>query len=101
MRQSLYLQKVVRLLVEYRFLLSLGLSGTCGIMLNSIFPMSAAHPLMRLIELERPTVFHTVVGSYSLFLYSTPFLLFSMFFSLLYVHLYKTEQELAAGTLPP
>jgi hypothetical protein len=41
------------------------------------------------------------VWSYIIFLYSTPFLVFSMIFSLLYVHLYRTESELAAGALPP
>ena len=57
--------------------------------------------MLRLIALERPPVFHAVVWSYDLFLYSTPFLACSMIFSLLYVHLYRSEQELAAGSLPP
>jgi TraM recognition site of TraD and TraG len=100
MRQSPHFQNIVHLLVEHRFLLSLGMSAACGIALNSLFPMNVANPLLRLIALERPPVFHAIVGSYGLFLYSTPFLLFSMIFSLLYVHLYKSEQELAAGTLP-
>jgi len=38
---------------------------------------------------------------YSVFLYSTPFILLSMGFSLLYVHLYKSELELNPGALPP
>ena len=101
MRQFPYLQKTIRPLVEHRFLLSLGLSTACGIVLNSIFPMNVANPLLHLIALERPPVFHGLVWSYNLFLYSTPFLAFSMIFSLLYVHLYRTESELAAGALPP
>jgi hypothetical protein len=101
MRQFPYLQKTIRPLVEHRFLLSLGLSTACGIVLNSIFPMNVANPLLRLIALERPPVFHGLVWSYNLFLYSTPFLAFSMIFSLLYVHLYRTESEFAAGALPP
>jgi hypothetical protein len=101
MRQFPYLQKTIRPLVEHRFLLSLGLSTAYGIVLNSIFPMNVANPLLRLIALERPPIFHGLVWSYNLFLYSTPFLVFSMIFSLLYVHLYRTESELAAGALPP
>ncbi|MGD0445538.1 MAG: TraM recognition domain-containing protein [Edaphobacter sp.] len=101
MRFRASLQNIIRPLVEYRFLLSLGLSAACGIVLNSIFPIDTANRLLRLIALERPTVFHSVVWSYDLFLYSTPFIACSMIFSLLYVHLYKSEQELAAGLLPP
>jgi hypothetical protein len=100
-RRNLHLQKLIRPLVEYRFLLSLGASAACGIVLNSIFPIDTANRLLRLIALERPPVFHAVVWSYDLFLYSTPFLACSMIFSLLYVHLYRSEQELAAGSLPP
>ena len=77
------------------------MSAACGIVLNSMFPINTANPLLRLIALERPAVFHTVVWSYGLFLYSTPFLAWSMIFSLLYVHLYRNEQELAVGSLPP
>ena len=88
-------------MVEYRFLFSLGLSAACGIVLNSIFPINTDNPFMQLIELKRPLVFQAVVWSYNLFLYSTPFIACSMSFSLLYVHLYRTELGLTAGTLPP
>jgi hypothetical protein len=100
-RQNPRLQKLIGPLIEYRFLLSLGVSAACGIVLNSMFPIDTANRLLRLIALERPAVFHSVVWSYDLFLYSTPFLACSMIFSLLYVHLYRNEQELAAGLLPP
>ena len=101
MRSRLPLQNTIRPLIEYRFILALGFSASCGVVFNSIFPMNTANPLLRLIALERPSVFHALVSSYDLFLYSTPFLLFSMIFSLLYVHLYRTELEKAAGALPP
>ncbi len=95
------LQTIIRPLVEYRILLSLGLSAACGIVLSSMFPINTANPLLRLIALERPPVFHSIVWSYDLFLYSTPLIACSMMFSLLYVHLYRNEQELVAGSLPP
>jgi hypothetical protein len=95
------LQTAIRLLVENRFPLSLGISAASGIVLDGMFPLNAANPFLRLIALERPPVFHAVVWSYNLFLYSTLFLACSMIFSLLYVHLYRSEQELAAGSLPP
>ena len=94
-------QNVIRPLVESRIVLALGLSATCGILLNSMFPMDNVNQLLRLIALERPPVLRGLVWSYDLFLYTTPFLIFSMLFSLLYVHLYKTELALPAGRLPP
>ena len=95
------LQNIVRPLVEYRIVLALGMSATVGIVLNSMFPVNTANPFLRLIELERPAAFHAVVWSYDLFLYSTPFIFCSIIFSLLYVHLYRSEPKLAAGSLPP
>ena len=49
MRESPRLQKFVRLLVEYRMLLSLGLSVACGIVLHSLYPVHVDDPLLRLI----------------------------------------------------
>jgi hypothetical protein len=101
MRFRLRLQDIIRPLVENRFLLSLGISAACGIVFTSRFPLNTANPFLRLIALGRPPVFHAIVWSYGLFLYSTPFLVCSMIFSLLYVHLYRSEQEQVAGSLPP
>jgi len=100
MNLRIQLQNLIRPMVEYRILLSLGLSAACGIVLNSLFPMDTANPLLRLIAYQRPPVFHSLLWSYDFFLFSTPFLVFSMIFSLLYVHLYRTESEQAAGALP-
>lgn len=101
MRFSVFLRTVIRPLVENRFLLSLGISAASGIVLHSTFPLNTANPFLCLIALERPPVFHAIAWSYDLFLYSSPFLACSMLFSLLYVHLYRSEQELVAGSLPP
>jgi hypothetical protein len=89
-----------RHLVEHRFLLSLGLSVACGIVLESYFPVHEADPILRLMALERPTIYHALVWSYSLFLYSTPFLIFSVLFSLMYVHFYRADVQQSAGPLP-
>ena len=101
MRHSPHLQKIIRPLVEYRILLALGLSAASGVILNTLYPINEANSLLRLIAYQRPTVFHGLVWSYGLFLYSTPFVAFSMIFSLMYVHLYRSESELAVGSLPP
>jgi TraM recognition site of TraD and TraG len=101
MRESPRLQKFVRLLVEYRMLLSIGLSLACGIVLHSLYPIHADDPLLRLIAYEQPTTFQALMHSYDLFLYTTPFLFFSLMFSLAYIHLYRKNSELALGVLPP
>ena len=101
MRSSPRVQRIIRPLVAYRFLLSIGMSVACGILLNALLPVSHADPLLRLMEMERPQITHDLLMGYGFFLYSTPFLLFSMGFSLLYVHLYKSELELNPGSLPP
>jgi hypothetical protein len=101
MRSSPRIQRIIRPLVAHRFLLSIGLSASCGIILNSILAVNHADPLLRLTEIQRPQIMHTLLTGYRLFLYTTPFLLFSMGFSLLYVHLYKNELELNPGALPP
>jgi hypothetical protein len=88
-------------LVEYRVILSLGLSVACGIALQSLYPIQDTDPLLRLIALERPEIFHGLVWSYNLFLYSTPFLVFSILFSLAYIHFYEPKPDEVAGVLPP
>ena len=41
MRLASHLQSLSRPLVEYRLLLSLGLSAACGIVLHSLYPVHA------------------------------------------------------------
>src|ERR1700679_2777967 len=98
---GLQLQKIIRPLVENRTVVALGMSVASGIVLNSRFLLNTANPFLRLIELERPPIFHAVAWSYDLFLYSTPFIACSMIFSLLYVHLYRDDSEQSVGSLPP
>src|ERR1700735_5535997 len=100
MRESPRLQKFVRLLVEYRMLLSVGVSLACGIVLHTLYPVHVDDPLLRLIAYEQPTTFCTLLRGYDLFLYTTPFLFFSLMFSLAYIHLYRKDSELALGIVP-
>jgi hypothetical protein len=101
MRLPLHLQNLSRPLIEYRLLLSLGLSAASGIILQSLYPVNEADPLLRIVALERPTIFDGLVWSYNLFQYSTPFLVFSILFSLAYVHFYAPKLNEVSGPLPP
>jgi hypothetical protein len=100
MRSSPRVQRIIRPLISYRFLLSIGLSAACGIILNALLPIDHADAMLRLIEMERPEIVRGLLMGHELFLYSTPFILLSMGFSLLYVHLYRSELELNPGALP-
>jgi len=101
MRSSPRVQRIIRPLVAHRFLLSIGLSVSSGILLNALLPIDHTDSLLRLMEIARPQIVHILLMAYRFFLYSTPFILFSMGFSLLYVHLYKSELALNPGALPP
>ena len=101
MRSSPRVQRIIRPLIAYRFLLSIGLSVACGIILNTLLPIDHADAMLRLMEMTRPEIVCGLLMGHELFLYSTPFILLSMGFSLLYVHLYKSELELNPGALPP
>jgi len=101
MRSSPRVQRIIRPLIAYRFLLSIGLSAASGIILNALLPIDHADPMLRLMEIQKPDIMRGLLMAHQFFLYSTPFILLSMGFSLLYVHLYKSELELNPGALPP
>ncbi|MBT9332025.1 type IV secretory system conjugative DNA transfer family protein [Paracidobacterium acidisoli] len=101
MSLAVSLRNLSRPLVEYRVILSIGLSAACGIVLQSLYPVHDNDPLLRLLAFERPAIFHGLVWSYNLFLYSTPFLVSSVLCSLAYIHFYEPKPEEVAGQLPP
>jgi len=96
-----HLHTLSRPVVEHRTVLSFGLSAACVIVLHSLYPIQDGNPFLQLVELQRPSIFHGLLWSYGLFLYSTPFLFFSIVFSLVYIHSYEPKPGRAAGGLPP
>jgi TraM recognition site of TraD and TraG len=99
-RISQNIQKLTWELIEYRFPLSLGLAAVSGLVLQSLYPLSSSDPVLRLIAVNRPFIYHGLAWSYALFLYSTPFLVSSILFALAYVHLYVPDLVPTAGRLP-
>ena len=94
------LKTLCRILVRHRFLLSAGLSAAAGIILKSIVLIPVADPLFRYAALQRPSIYVVFVGSFAVFLFTTPFLMLSMCFSLVYIHFYEEETTETLGTLP-
>ena len=63
----------MRKLLEHRFLLSLGVSATVGLVGIHAYPFPANHALLTLIQLERPGVFAGLSYTYAAAWCSTPF----------------------------
>ncbi len=91
----------VRFLIEQRLLLSVGFAIAVGVVLQGQFAVSTNDPLLNLIAWERPAMYRGLVDSFEAFLFTTPFLVFSMLFSLAYVHFYRKDAEEVSGPLPP
>jgi len=90
-----------RMLVRHQILLSAGLSAAAGIILRSLVVLPVGSPFFHYVALERPAFYRAFVWSFTIFLFTTPYLLLSMCFSLVYIHFYEEEIERAAGFLPP
>ena len=88
-------------LIEQRVLLSFGLAIAAGVVLRSEFAVPSHDPLLNLIAWERPAIYCGLVDSFEAFLFTTPFLILSMLFSLAYVHFYRKDAEEVSGPLPP
>ncbi len=97
----LRLKMLLRILVQHRVLLSAGLSMAAGIVLRSFFVIPSNDPPLRYAVLQRPELYRAFVWSYSAFLFTTPFLILSVCFSLVYIHFYEEEIQERAGRLPP
>jgi hypothetical protein len=58
-RQTINAEAIVRrVLVEYRFVISLALAAIVGAAGLRVWPFPSDHPLLELIEAHRPMVYH-------------------------------------------
>jgi hypothetical protein len=94
------LSGIAHSLIEYRLIMSLGLSLASGRVLESVLPLNTANPMLRLIALKLPEIYLLLVWSYTGFLYSTPFLIISVVLSFIYIHFYVRDRERQPGLLP-
>ena len=90
-----------KMLVQYQLLLSVGLSAAAGMVLRALVVIPLGNPLFQYIAVQRPDLYRAFVWSFAIFLFTTPYLVLSMCFSLVYIHFYEEEIERAAGFLPP
>lgn len=97
---SSHLRMLARTIVRHRIVLSAGLSVAAGIVLQGRLLISINDPMVRYAALERPLMYRLFASSYSVFLFTTPYLVLSMLLSLVYIHFYQEQIEQIAGSLP-
>jgi hypothetical protein len=90
-----------RMLLQHRLVLSAGVSAALGIVLRELVAIPTDNPLFQYMAVERPDLYRAFIASFTIFLFTTPYLVLSMCFSLVYIHFYEEEVERAAGLLPP
>jgi hypothetical protein len=91
---------MIRHIVASRPYLSLILTVGTGAILMRRCPFPEGNALLQLVAAEKPMVFDALKYLYETMLFSTPFLLCSMLFSILYIFFVR-PQELAALTPLP
>jgi len=89
-----------RALVHNRLILSFGLASSVGYVLLKRCPFPASNDVLQLIFIEKPWLFEAIRSSYTVMLFSTPLIVFSACFALLYIFALKAEPELVRNPLP-
>ncbi len=91
---------MMRGIIDSRLLLSWLFSAGVGLTLYFRAPFPGSHPLLVLIELNRPHIFTALKSGYVAMLFTTPFIVFSMAFSLLYIFVMRQKADIELAPLP-
>jgi len=91
---------MIRAIVDSRLYLSLIVTLGAGITLNWRFPFPSGNDILQLILAEKPRIFFAIQWAYQTMLFSTPFIVCSMFFSLLYIFVVRPRDSVALHPLP-
>jgi hypothetical protein len=77
------------------------LAAASGLVLYLKFPFPSGNPMLAIIGLRSPAVSASLIYSYTLFLYSTPFILYSGVLSGIYIFAGKIHRRVRPSELPP
>jgi hypothetical protein len=91
----------MRVVVEYRFVISLALSVVIGVSGLQTWPFPQENPLLGLIEVSRPMVYASFCYAYATVWFSTPFFLFNIVFSQTYIFMARSDRQTRSAPLPP
>jgi hypothetical protein len=92
---------MMRALVAHRFVLSLACSAVLGTLGLQAYPFPGTHPLLGLIQIERPLVYAGFAYTYAAVWFSTPFFLSSIVLSFFYVFVARWDRRPRQLALPP
>jgi hypothetical protein len=91
----------MRVVVEYRFVISLALSVVVGVSGLQTRPFLDENPILGLIEATRPMVYASFYYAYATVWFSTPFFLFSILFSLACIFMARSGRQTRSAPLSP
>jgi hypothetical protein len=91
---------IQRALASRNFFACLSACAT-GIALYFRMPFPAADPLLQLVAIREPLIFEGLEIGYTVFLFTTPFIIWSLTFSGLYVFALRPKPNRRAMALPP
>jgi hypothetical protein len=89
------------LVLDYRFVISLGLSTIVGAVGLQLWPFPIENVFLGLIEVQRPSLHLALVYGYATLWFSTPFIVLNVAFSLVYIFAAQWDRETSHQALPP
>ncbi len=91
----------MRTFVESRNLLIIILSVVVGTVVFQRLPFPEENNLLQLFALHRPVISQVIKAAYAAMLFTTPFITFSVLFSLAYIYLLRDRHSAGLAKLPP
>ena len=77
------------------------LACATGLTLHLTWPFPGHDPVLQLIALREPAIYDGIRYIYSLFLFTTPYILFSLVLSCLYVFAFRPQEKARSLALAP
>jgi len=93
--------RVVKRAVESRNLVSFVVSAAVGLYLFRTWPFPAENDLLQMVLLQKPYLFYGIKYGFVAMLFSTPYIAFSILFSLTYIFVMRREEQIGATRLAP
>jgi len=88
-------------IVESRHFMSFVLSAGLGLYLFRTWPFPGENSLLQLVLLQKPYLFYGMKYAFSAMLFTTPYIAFSILFSLTYIFIVRQEEKIGLRRLPP
>jgi TraM recognition site of TraD and TraG len=91
---------VIQRLINSKDFLAFLFTALTGMALYFYMPFPEQNVFLQLMALRAPLVFEGVKWSYNVFLFSTPYIVYSILLSGLYIFALKAHRKITAGRLP-